>query len=395
MKVDEQLAALGARLLEDLDEIADEMCKAILAGVPAYGTGIISVEDLRQACVDNARLMLGSLGRPGANSSPESREMGRKRASDGVPLAAIMTAYRIGSRCVWERVASLALRTSVSADVSLRAASELWQALDTFTQEMADGYRDEVTSQLVSREQERSALLQAVLEGQVGEPTIWEAADLLGLTAHGPYVVIVASVPDVARHALPQVERLLRSANVASVWRLLHDVEVGVACLSQPGVTVEKVAEVIGSKALGTCRAGVSPLFSDLASTPEALRLARIALHSAYSEQPVTIFDRDPLAVASASAPDIMRRVAATTLAGLAVVSSEERAILLRTFGVWRDSGGSAKSAAGLLFVHPNTVRHRLRKLEQYTGRSLDDPRWVAELSLAYEVDRRTSAVEE
>lgn len=39
--------------------------------------------------------------------------------------------------------------------------------------------------------------------------------------------------------------------------------------------------------------------------------------------------------------------------------------------------------------MHPNTVRYRLKRLEERTGRSLSDPRWVAELSLAYEIDRR------
>jgi DNA-binding PucR family transcriptional regulator len=38
--------------------------------------------------------------------------------------------------------------------------------------------------------------------------------------------------------------------------------------------------------------------------------------------------------------------------------------------------------------VHPNTVRYRLRRLEERTGRTLSDPRHVAELSLAFEVDR-------
>ena len=56
------------------------------------------------------------------------------------------------------------------------------------------------------------------------------------------------------------------------------------------------------------------------------------------------------------------------------------------------DSGGSANQAASTLFCHPNTVRHRLRRLEQRTGRSLAHPRETAELSLAFEIDRRLAA---
>jgi DNA-binding PucR family transcriptional regulator len=37
---------------------------------------------------------------------------------------------------------------------------------------------------------------------------------------------------------------------------------------------------------------------------------------------------------------------------------------------------------------HPNTVRHRLRRVEMLTGRSLSDPLAIAELCLALEAVR-------
>jgi DNA-binding PucR family transcriptional regulator len=39
--------------------------------------------------------------------------------------------------------------------------------------------------------------------------------------------------------------------------------------------------------------------------------------------------------------------------------------------------------------VHPNTVRHRLRRIAAATGRSLTAPRDVAELCLALEAARQ------
>jgi DNA-binding PucR family transcriptional regulator len=41
------------------------------------------------------------------------------------------------------------------------------------------------------------------------------------------------------------------------------------------------------------------------------------------------------------------------------------------------------------LYLHPNTVRQRLRRPEKYTGRSVNDPRDAAELCIALEVARR------
>jgi DNA-binding PucR family transcriptional regulator len=40
------------------------------------------------------------------------------------------------------------------------------------------------------------------------------------------------------------------------------------------------------------------------------------------------------------------------------------------------------------LFCHPNTVRYRLHRIVERTGRSLSRPRDLAELCLAFEVHR-------
>jgi DNA-binding PucR family transcriptional regulator len=66
-----------------------------------------------------------------------------------------------------------------------------------------------------------------------------------------------------------------------------------------------------------------------------------------------------------------------------------EREMLFETFRVWRDTDASVRGAAEVLTCHPNTVRHRLRRIEKRTGRSLSRPKDVAELCLAFEVHRR------
>ena len=63
--------------------------------------------------------------------------------------------------------------------------------------------------------------------------------------------------------------------------------------------------------------------------------------------------------------------------------------MLFETFRVWQDSDASVRSAAEVLICHPNTVRHRLRRIEQRTSRSLSRPKDVAELCLTFEVRRR------
>src|SRR3984957_11705220 len=382
------LALLGAELRDRAGELADGMAARIRAAVPVYGAGAaISDEELRRTCRDNVGFVFGPIGRAPAVASPESRENGRRRARAGVPLAAVMAAYRVAARYLWECLADAAARNSVPAGVTLRAASEMWLALDTFTQEMADGYREEITFQVLSQEEERSALVLALLEGRLDEGNLWEAADILRIPLRGSYVVIAAQVPGPGRHAIPQAETALKRIGVISAWRLLHDAEVGIACLPGPRPQLTRLADSLHS--LSTGLVGVSPCYGDLQDTPRNLRLARIALRSAFAAQRVTVFDRDLFAVAAGSNPEVMRYVSSSLLAALDQVPGGQRAVLLATLGAWLDNGGSASKAASFLFCHPNTVRHRMRRVEQLTGRSLSDPRGIAELSLAFEIDRR------
>jgi len=59
--------------------------------------------------------------------------------------------------------------------------------------------------------------------------------------------------------------------------------------------------------------------------------------------------------------------------------AAEERDLLLETLETYF-TAGSMSEAAKRLFCHRNTVRHRLSRIEQLTGRSVDDPLGAVEL---------------
>jgi hypothetical protein len=385
-----QIAGIAAELLRRDDEIAAVIVERICAAVPLYDTeSVVSREQLHQTSLANLHAIFEPMGRTPVTSSPESRENGRRRARAGVPLTAVLEAYRVGARCMWDHLAEIAARPAVAANVMGRAASEMWQVLDIFSQEMAEGYRDELTAQVVVQEEGRSTLVQALLEGRIDDVNLWEAADTLRLSPRGPYVVVAAQVPVIGRHAFPRIETALDGLGIRSAWRLQYDVEVGIACLPRPESQLDRLASALAERSEGCL--GISPPYDDLRTTRQALQRARIALRGAYSGQRVVFFDRSPLAVAAAGTPEVMERLAATIFSGLDALAPAERSTLLDTFGVWLDSKGSAQRTAELLFCHPNTIRHRIRRLERHTGRSTADPRALAELALAFEVTRRTT----
>jgi DNA-binding PucR family transcriptional regulator len=47
---------------------------------------------------------------------------------------------------------------------------------------------------------------------------------------------------------------------------------------------------------------------------------------------------------------------------------------LTETLEAWLDSLGDVRAAAAALFIHPNTLRYRLRRLEEVSGLDIADP---------------------
>jgi sugar diacid utilization regulator len=250
------------------------------------------------------------------------------------------------------------------------------------------GYRDEQNRQLIAEGAQRLSLVDALLEGRAFDD--WSLRDLAGhlrLPINGPFVVVTAQIPAAGDQPLPEIESKLRSLDIFSAWRRLPDLQVGIVHVA----TDHKLDMVVALMSrMTTARVGVSAAFKDLRDTPRALHVARVMLRgSTDSTSSVAVFDGSILATAAVSAPDVMVKTAGAALDGFGDLPDVDRKMLFETFRVWLDNDASVCGAAEALVCHPNTVRHRLRRIEKHTGRSLSRPRDVAELCLAFEVHRR------
>jgi sugar diacid utilization regulator len=304
------------------------------------------------------------------------REVG-VRAAVGVPV--------IVDGRVWGLAAVGSVRPGgMPADTEARISS----FAELVAMALVAGYRDEQKRQLLAEPSCRANLIDALLEGRgFDERGLQEVAGHLRLPVNGPFVVIAAQAPAVGDEPLPEIESKLRSLDIFSAWRLLPDSQVGIVHVNSDQKLDLLVALISRTT---TARVGVSAAFGDLRDTPQALHVARMMLRGPTdSASSVAVFDGSIVATAAVSAPEVMVKTVGAALDYFDDLPDEDREMLFETFRVWQNSDASVSAVADRLFCHPNTVRHRLRRIEKGTGRSLARPRDVAELCLAFEVHHR------
>lgn len=386
---DPELVALADQLVKEVEAFAEQIAAEIRAKVPYYSTeSNVSFDDLVGSTRDNVEFVLRSLTQIEVPDVTPAEATGRRRAEQGVPLAFVMAAFRVGFSQIWKHlVESARSRGLVGNDTLVDAASDIWSAHDMFAEAMASAYREAVLTEMLRQERERSALVGALLEGRtLDETTLWDAADLLRLPSQGPFAVVAAESADLAREALPGAETRLRTQGIASAWRLLPDLQVGILRF-RDDARLQMLPEQLHPIARG--RVGVSPPYTRLNQTAHALRFARMALSALpIGHSGIARFDDAPLAIAAVSAPEAMERISHTVLGPVLALDDDEQRLLLATLAAWRDNGGSTDATAKQLFCHPNTVRLRLRRLESLTARRLTDPLAAAEVLLALQVQQ-------
>ena len=377
----ETAASIVAAARTSLPDLVERVVHRIRTEIPFYAAeDVVATADLRASVRANVDYILDSLtGTARANlSAPDAT--GRTRAAQGVPLAEMLTAYRVGVAELWSALVTAARGLpDVPADDVIELAGAVFAAQNTYSDAALAAYRDEARELLRMQERERAALVEVILTGAAAKGTLWEVANALRLPLDGAFLVIAAET-EPGHDPIPRAESALAVIDVRSVWRL--DAEVSLGVLSLPDRSRNGAVLTVLDKH-ATRRIGASPVFGELHQAGWALQLARLALGSNSGGSGVAQFRDSPIDILVAAAPHAALETARAVLGGLLELPEDELDLLLGTFEAWVRASGSATVAGAELYCHPNTVRYRLRRIEAGTGRVLANPGDVAELVTA------------
>ncbi|WP_431044931.1 PucR family transcriptional regulator [Streptomyces sp. P1-3] len=384
---------LQQRLSRSVRDLAATVLEELVEELPVYGA--LPTEQLRgeiSAVVEQSiRTFVGVLSTgelPGPDHLAALRESAARRAEDGVPLAAVISAYHLGARVCWDAVAPEAEPGDLPA--VLAAHRLLLQYLQRMTATASTGYAQERQAAFGEEYAARQALLSALLEGA---PAL-EAAGRAGVRMPVCYLVLSLAVGPHPDELAPGVDTMVAARRKARRLRVeleRHvDPAVGVvlSMLSVDGgvalVPRDTPADALAAKDWKWLAAvvgymsrmcGAEITAGVVEARPEDV--ADAARLSAEVREVATTFGRPPGVYRlgdvafeyQLTRPGPARDQLAALLSPLT-----GRPELLDTLGAFMTGPIDRRQTAAQLQVHPNTVDYRLRKVAALTGLDTSRP---------------------
>jgi PucR C-terminal helix-turn-helix domain len=358
------VGSLVTEIEAELDAVIDRIGERIREEIPGFRR--LPAETLARAVrgnVSRALAALRELRAPTPDELERAADVGRERAEQGLPIDAVLHAYRISITAVWSRFGELARERGADVASVLAFSETLWLWADAVMDIVAAAHREVELEQAREEQQRRDAFVLALLTGTLSAAELRRDSATHGLDADRDHV------PFRARAGGHRVATALAGDGglVITLDRDLAGIAPrqpapvpGVACGVGPPARLADVASsfAVASRALQTAVAfGQEGTFSlaDLSIRPAIL-----------ADEPLG----DAFAARYLEPLDALGRMGVE---------------LDTTLRAWFDQEMRIEETARVLHVHPNTLRHRLRRFEEVTGATLRDPRHLVELWWALE----------
>ncbi|MGA5506994.1 PucR family transcriptional regulator [Streptomyces umbrinus] len=377
------IVKLSRSALERIEVVAGQVAEDVIATEKDLGDeSLVPRGDIRKTTLHLLRNFFFHIAEGTPPDLAAVREIGHRRAQQGVPLTAVLHGFRIGFRSAWKLlVEQVAPDDTETMRALFREADRMWLLLDDYSAELRDGYRDRIAGLLRIAEEEREQQLDVLFaSGPIEVSRKLLSAEVLGLPRDGRFLVITGDGID--RPAQETWESVLAHHGARALWRHSPRRVTALISLSQAASRWADLPRHLGLD--DTARYGTSSPFTTVEDAAHALHQAVMAYNSIPPDETgVHRYGDNPLGCLIASTVDDATELSRHILRELAALQPAVQESLLETLTFWFNAGGSIDKAAGKLFCHRNTVRYRLRHIEKITGFHLKDPRDVAQLYLA------------
>jgi len=393
----ESAAEVTAALAPRTDEMAADIYHLIVREIPHLHNDKRMLTLLEASVAENVATVLHILQHgidlEKVRAPAAAEEYARRLAQRGVPVAALLRAYRIGSArfedwCLQELGRRSDDATVISA-AGLRIARILAAYIDQVSEEVVSAYESEKENWLRNQSVARAARVRALLKGEQVDVSSSEAILGYRLRQHHLGVVTWTTKASAGADALGLLQRATaelaaegqcdgrpmfvpQDESCAWAWIPLgarRDIDLS----AMGGTGDDRIRFAFGAPGPG--------LAGFRRTHQQALSAQAVALAAGPSDRIVTSFGEvAPLALMSGSA-ELLQAWVIETLGALAD-DDDHHARLRDTLRVFLQENGSYKSTAERLLLHKNTVQYRVRKAEESLRRPIGQDRLQVELAL-------------
>jgi len=385
----------GAQLLDELDGLVEQITAEVWRVVPAYSDIVMQRDALEQYVRPNIQGTLEFM-RSGRDIDDEDRRrlevLGRSRALQGVPQAAMIQSFRIAERALIDAFCVFCIRSAFNSAEQRGGIQAIGAIMDRVERATFDAYFDTQRQLELDRNTSVAMLVTRLVDSSAGDQVDIDAqARLIGANPAMPYrcVALTARGAEEPGEATPTLTRLRRHIQTRLLEARVPSVIAGV----RDNALILLVPET-GRDALAAIRRAVAPnqfrldvvgaagdvygsLFASRDSCQQALAALEVAVRQGRRHEVVTYGDvvLDVMLLESA---DASRRLISGYLGNL-----EHHPMLVDTIREYLRQSLSAQLTAERLLVHVNTIAYRLRRVRELTGHDIRNPTDSVGFSLA------------
>jgi PucR C-terminal helix-turn-helix domain/GGDEF-like domain len=395
--VEQRVSAVAAAVSARAGEVSDDIVALLMREISPLDDDQRVVGLLSASVAANVATVLHVLEHgidPERVEAPAAAiEYARRLAQRGVPMVALVRAYRIGQarflQWCFDELGGDGSDGPVRAEAARLMTERSFIYIDRVSEQVISIYEQERDRWLNNRATVRAARVRAILAGHDVDVDLSESTidyrlrrRHLGLVAwvreptrgDDDLVVLERTATTIAQRAGCRSKPLFIPFDEASAWVWLPLQADGSPADGVAAATPEGPVRV----ALGEPADGIDGFRS---THRQALLAQMVALAAGPDGRLVTAFaDIRPLAL-MASDVGAVRGWVLDTLGEL-TVDDEQHERLRTTLRVFLSTGGSYTATADRLMMHKNTVRYRVNRAEEIRGRSFHDDRLGVELAL-------------
>lgn len=366
----------------ELSGIADEILSSVSSEIPEYARPLDGSfgRAVGRGVGEALGQFIGLIRDPDADRRASRKVyviLGRGELRNGRSLDALQSAYRIGARIAWRRIAAASLEAGLDGKTLSLLAESIFVYIDELSADSTEGYAEAQFKQQGTRLRRERQLLTLMLREpapdfseieQAARMAAWQIPkslaavacherDLAEITRVLPIGVISATVDGSGCFAVPDPGGPGR-------FRQLSELLSGRACVIGPAGGPNRLSESwqLARGALEAAAAGALP----------AEGLVRAEDH---------LVD-----LALYRSRDLIARLREQTMAPIGDLTPKAHDRMAETALAYVEHAGNAAEIARRLNIHPQTARYRIARLRELFGDDLDRPdrRLALELSLRY-----------